>query len=663
MITRNSIIPALLFVFLLSAFNIVKAQPAYSWAKYFDNADPIGVDVDAAGNVYTTGTFSGTADFDPGTGARLLTSKGFGDIYITKSDASGNLLWAKSVGGKAADFIRGIKVDAAGNVYLTGTFKDTVDFDPGAGEHVMIGSTTPLNYYIYILKLDADGNFVWAKSLTSSKSGFACAITVDGAGNVYTTGSFYEIMDFDPGPGTYNLDAGTEYSQDIFILKLDASGNLAWAKNIGSSGGTNQGIGIAVDAVGNVYTTGYFTRTADFDPGTGIQNLYGASDNDIFILKLNAAGDYVWAKKMGDNGVQRGGSIAVDASQNVYTTGYFEGTVNFDPGSGVHQLMSNGNADVYVSKLDAAGDYVWAVSVGSTGTDEGQSLALDNLNNVYLTGRFINDVDFDPGTGTHNLTSAAGSSDIFLLKLDASGAWQWAANLGSSGEDNGVAIAVTANDNVYTTGSFEGTVDFDFGSGTQELTTVATGAYILHLVPSPLPLTLLNFSAIDKETEVQLQWQTSQEENTASFTIERSADGKKYENIGSVAAASNNLVNNYTYKDAQPVTGTAFYRLKMIDKDGRFTNSRMVSVTRNGRAQPLQVSPSPAKELLNVQATGTETVQLQITDATGRIWQQQHINLNGKTSASINIQALPAGVYYLLVKGKQIQQVQQFVKQ
>ncbi|HEY1200401.1 MAG TPA: SBBP repeat-containing protein [Niastella sp.] len=665
MITRNSIIRILLFVYLLSTFNVVKAQPAYSWAKYFDNPgqlDPSEVDVDAAGNVYSTGYFSGTADFDPGSGTRLLTSKGGNDIYITKSDASGNLLWAKSVGGKLSDFSFGIKTDAAGNVYITGNFIDTVDFDPGTGEQIQIGSTEPLQYYMFILKLDTDGNYVWVKSLTGNKSGYSAAIAIDGTGNVYTTGNFNGITDFDPGPATYNLNAGgTGFNPDIFILKLDASGNYVWAKNIGNSS-NNMGSGIAVDAVGNVYTTGYFTGTVDFDPGTGIQNL-SSVDNDIFILKLDAAGDYVWAKQIGASGTQRGEGIAVDASQNVYSTGTFTNTVDFDPGSGVYELVTNADDNVYVSKLDAAGNYVWAVSVGGAGTEFCESLALDNLNNVYLTGSFTDVVDFDPGSGTHNLTPTSGSSDVFILKLDASGAYQWAANKGSSGEDNGVAIAVTASDNVYTIGSFEGTVDFDSGSGTQELTTVATGAYILHLVPSPLPLALLNFSAIDKETEVQLQWKTSQEENTASFTIERSSDGKKFENIGSVAAANNNLINNYTYKDAQPVTGTAFYRLKMIDKDGRFTNSRSVSVTRNGRTQHLQVSPNPAKELLNVQANGIETVQLQITDATGRIWQQQHISLNGKTSTSINIQALPAGVYYLVMKGKQIQHVQQFIKQ
>lgn len=664
MITRNSIIRTFLFVFLLSAFNIVKAQPMYSWAKHFTNVNTLaatGITVDAAGNVYTTGYFSNTADFDPGSGTRLLTANGNYDIYITKSDASGNLLWAKSIGADRLDNAWDIKADAAGNVYVTGNFRDTVDFDPGPGEQILIAPAQALKCDMYILKLDASGNYVWAKSLAGTNYSNAQAITIDGAGNVYTTGSFTGIIDFDPGPGTYNLDAGT--GTDIFILKLDVSGNYVWAKNIGGNGfDTNVGNSIAVDGSGNVYTTGYFTNGVDFDPGAGTKNLNAVHSYDIFVLKLDVDGNYVWVKQIGAYNSQVGYGIAVDASGNVYTSGYFWGTVDFDPGADTHELTSAGYEDVYVSKLDAAGNYLWAVNVGGNGSDYCQSIALDNLNNIYLSGTFSGTADFDPGSGTHNLNSA-GSLDVFFLKLDASGAYQWATGIGNSNTEYNDALAVPGNDNIYTVGNFKGTVDFDPGSGLQELTTHDEGTYILHLVPTTVPLTLLHFNAIDKETGVQLQWQTSQEENTDLFTIERSEDGKRYEAIGSVAAASNHLVNNYAFTDAQPLTGNAFYRLKMIDRDARFTNSRIVSVTRQGRTQALQVTPNPAKDWLNVQATGMETVQVQITDATGRIWQQQHINLNGKTSTAVNIQALPAGAYYLLLKGKQTQQVQQFVKQ
>lgn len=662
MSTRNSI-RIFLFFLLLSGFNMVKAQPMYSWAKHFTTADaltPTGITVDATGNVYTTGYFSNTADFDPGSGTQLLTSKGSNDLYITKSDASGNLLWAKSIGGDRSVYARSIKADAAGNVYVSGFFRGTVDFDPGAGEELVTGPAVGLSSDAFILKLDASGNYVWAKSLAGGSQCIADAITIDGAGNVYTTGGFGGIVDFDPGTDTHTLNSGGSSSPDIFILKLDASGNYVWAKNIVSNGSVNEGKSIAVDASGNVYTTGSFSGTSDFDPGTAVANLSSGYYFDIFILKLTAAGDYEWARSVGTNTTEAGTGIAVDGAGNVYTTGYFYSILDFDPGADVHELTPTGPNDAYILKLNAAGNYVWAVNVADGGDDV--SIALDNLNNVYVTGEFGGTVDFDPGSATHNLT-AAGGQDAFFLKLDASGAYQWATGIGSSDSESAKALAVAGNDDIYAVGTFIGTVDFDPGSGVKELTAVDGGAYILHLVPSTVPLTLLNFTVVDKGTVVQLQWETSQEENTALFTIERSADGKQYEAIGSVTAVNNHLVNNYSFTDAQPLTGNSFYRLKMIDQDARFTNSRIVAVTRQHRSQPLQVKPNPANNILYVQANGMETTVLQITDAAGRIWQQQKLKLNGKTFTSVNINALPAGVYYLLIKGKQIQQVQQFVKQ
>lgn len=656
----------ILLIFLLSGvLQAANAQAVYGWAKHFTNIDeltPSGITVDASGNVYTTGYFSNHADFDPGTGTQILTANGDNDVYITKSDANGNLLWAKSVGGAEIDNSWAIKADAAGNVYVTGFFRGAVDFDPGPGVAILTGPASSIRSDVFILKLDALGNYIWAKSLAGNSIATVNGITIDGTGNVYTTGNFSGIVDFDPGAGAHPINAGTTNS--IFILKLDVDGNYIWAKNVVSSGvDGNEGRGIAVDASGNVYTTGFFSGTADFDPGAGTVNFTTVHHYDIYILKLNEDGDYVWAKQIGANDKQMGYTIAVDATGNVYTSGSFNGTVDFDPGADVHTLASNGAEDVYVCKLDASGNYEWAVSVGGSNIDLCQTLALDNLGNVYITGGFTSVTDFDPGTGVVELTPA-GAFDTFILKLDAAGAYRWAIGLGGSGNEAGVSLVVTGDDNIYTTGVFENTIDLDPGTGTQNVTTPDWGVYILHLIPgAPLPLTLLRFTATDKETAVQLHWQTSQEENTASFTIERSADGKQYTAIGSVVAASNYLVNNYSFTDGQPLAGNAIYRLKMIDKDARFTHSPIVVVKRNGRAQPLQVSPNPVTDRLYVQTTGTETVLQQIADATGRIWQQQHITLNGKTSFSVNINSLPAGVYYLVVKGKHTHQVQQFIKQ
>jgi hypothetical protein len=365
--------------------------------------------------------------------------------------------WAKSIGGMNDDRGNSLALDASGNIYATGSFRGTVDFDPGAGV-VNLTSASIWDVNMFILKLDASGNFVWAKCMGAASGGIlGNSIAVDESGNVYTTGSFSGQIDFDPGGGTFNLSVS---NTSIFVSKLDASGNFAWAKDF--VGGF--GYSIAVDASSNVYTTGYFGGTVDFDPGAGTFNLVSAccAQSDIFISKLDASGGFVWAKSMAGSDYKQGNSLAVDASGNVYTTGYFNGTADFDPGAGIVNLTSTGNYDIFISKLNTAGNFVWAKNIGGTGYDYARSMAIDASGNIYTTGAFDGTVDFDPGAGIFNLTSNGG----FILKLDASGNYVWAKNLGGTG----FSVAVDALGNVYTTGDFLGTADFDPGVGIVNLT-------------------------------------------------------------------------------------------------------------------------------------------------------------------------------------------------
>ena len=241
---------------------------------------------------------------------------------------------------------------------------------------------------------------------------------------------------------------------------------------------------IVLDASGNVYTTGNFVDTTDFDPGPGRFNLISADGaSDIFVSKLDASGNFVWAKNMGGpvSGGGSGYSIALDALGNIYTTGFFEGNTDFDPGAGVFNLTSVSIfADVFVSKLDASGNFIWAKNMGASGEDFGNSIAVD-ASGVYITGDFQGIVDFDPGTGTNNLTSAGGR-DIFISKLDPSGNFLWAENTGSTSDDEGQSIAVDVSGNVYATGYFRGTADFDPGPAVFNLTSAGnTDVFIVKL--------------------------------------------------------------------------------------------------------------------------------------------------------------------------------------
>jgi len=465
-----------LITLLILTISLGANAQTFEWATNFGgNGGDEGQStaVDAIGNVYVTGNFQGTVDFDPGPGSAIHTSNGSRDIFVQKLDASGNFLWVTTFGDAWDDYGQSVSVDAQGNVYTTGHFAGTIDADPGPGTTNLtqyLGGS--LNYDVFIQKLDPSGNLLWATSFGGPDNDLGLSLTTDATGNIYTTGTFENTVDFDPGTGTTNLTSNG--MQDVFIQKLDASGNLIFAK---SFGGLLDDVGqsIAVDALENIYSTGYFQFNVDFDPGTGTTNLSSTGGQDVFIQKLDASGDFIFAKSFGGfAGIDNGNSIAIESSGNIYTTGFYQGTVDFDPGPGVTSLTSNGQSDIFVQKLNTLGDFEWASSFGSTSFDKGNSITVDAVGNVYTTGVYEGTVDFDPGTGTLDLISNGGR-DIFIQKLDPSGNLLWANSIGGASQEVGNSIALDASENIHLVGNFQGVVDFDSGPGTANL--VSYGNY------------------------------------------------------------------------------------------------------------------------------------------------------------------------------------------
>ena len=193
--------------------------------------------------------------------------------------------------------------------------------------------------------------------------------------------------------------------------------------------------------------------------------MVSAGGSDVFVAKYSAAGALIWAKAMGGTSVDEANAITVAADGKVFLTGSFQGTADFDPGSGDHQLVSRGSADIFVCKLDADGHLIWARQAGASSSDYAKGVASDANGNVLVTGYFSSTVDFDPGPDTFNL-SASGTYDAFVWKLNASGDLGWAARLGGTSYDLGYDVAVTAEGNVVATGYFQGTADMDPGTGT-----------------------------------------------------------------------------------------------------------------------------------------------------------------------------------------------------
>jgi hypothetical protein len=389
-----------------------------AWAKSFGGTGldaGTSIKLDSSGNIYTTGYFKGTADFDPGTGTSNLTSAGDFDAFISKLNSDGSFAWAKSFGGTLGDGARSMSLDSSGNIYTTGFFQGTVDFDPGNGTSNLTSAGSAGSSNAFISKLNSDGSFAWAKRFGGTNNTDAASITVDSSGNIYTTGYFNGTADFDPGTGTYNLTSPG--GNNVFVSKLNSDGSFAWAKTFVNSwgGASDYSYDIEVDSSGNVYTAGVLGGTVDFDPGPGTYNLTGGG----FVSKLNSDGSFAWARQVaGSGGFNYCTDLKLDSSGNVYVTGKFMGTFDFDPGPGTYNLTSAGNSfDVFIYKLNSDGSFAWAKNYGGVGEESGSTITVDSSGNIYNAGTFGywgQPIDFGSGP-----LPRSGQQDIFVMKLTA----------------------------------------------------------------------------------------------------------------------------------------------------------------------------------------------------------------------------------------------------
>jgi len=459
----------------------VKAEVSFGWAKQIGASnfqEGKSIALDSKGNVYTTGYFYGSVDFDPGSNTYILSSAGTSDIFISKLDSNGNFLWARQMGGTDYDQGNSIAIDSDDNVYLTGYFSGMADFDPGPEIYnaVSLGGQD-----MFIEKLDSDGNFLWLKQLGGIFDDRGNSIAFDSSQNIYWVGSFRDTMEIDFGDYSENLISVGGH--DIFVSKISPSSNFIWAKNMGGEK-EDQGYAIAVDADGNSFLTGSFQGTVDFDPSINNFYLTAFGGSDIFIDKLDKFGNLAWAKQIGGIGDEEGYAISL-GPDHVYTTGYFGGMADFDPSNNNFFLSSSGPTDIFVSKLNLAGDFVWAKKMGGPADDYGNSISVDFKKNIFVTGSFRGMADFDPGKKIFNLTSF-GMSDIFINKLNSFGNFIWALQMGGVSFDGGNSIVIGSSNDIYTTGYFQSTADFDPGVGVFNL--VSLGGYdvfINKLISSP----------------------------------------------------------------------------------------------------------------------------------------------------------------------------------
>lgn len=395
------------------------------------NDEATDVSSDPSGNLYYTGYFSTAAAF----GSYNVNSAGITDVFLSKTDASGNYQWAVSGGGSGSDRGLSIKTDAAGNSYITGFFYNTATF---SSQNV----TSAGQQDVFVAKYNSSGTLQWLRSGGGTGADIGNGITVDNQGNVIVTGEFAGTATF----GTQSLSS-MNGSTDVFTVKYDAAGNVLWAKK-GSAHLTDRGLDVSSDASGNIFITGQFSDTITFDQ-VHINNMVNA----IFVVKYDASGNEVWFRRIGGGSYNIANSITCDANNKVLITGDFQGTITFygTTNSNLSALYSDA---ILLARYDNSGSLEWSSSASSESQVTSRSITTDASGNSYIAGlfkcRFIEYSD-QYGTATFN---SVGYWDIFTAKYDASGNWVWSRQLGGKKDESMGGIALTTNNDVALAGGF-----------------------------------------------------------------------------------------------------------------------------------------------------------------------------------------------------------------
>lgn len=397
---------------------------------------------DNAGNIISTGYFSGSTQFAAGITLNTA-SYGIPDIYVSKSTVAGQVLWASKAGGTGTDRANAVKCDATGNVFITGYYYGTATF----GSITLTSASGSQDGFI--AKLDANGNFLWAKSFGGNLAEWGNAISVDELGNPLITGQFQGSSTFGGTTLTSVLNPSTAFSSfDAFIAKYDTNGNLVWVKQ-GSGKYDDRGLDIITDHLNNVYVCGQFSDTIQF------QNTYSnAIMNATFIIKYNAAGQEQWFRKAaGVFSIPY--SMVMDNAHNIYITGDFQGTLTYFGSSGNSFVNGVYGNKAFLMKIDNNGNFIWGKSEASTNYVSGKKVALDAQQDPYIFGEFgctMNEYSDAYGPGIFN---SIGFGDLFITKYNAAGTRQWFRQYGGPRNDKAHGLLVAGINEPVMAGSYE----------------------------------------------------------------------------------------------------------------------------------------------------------------------------------------------------------------
>ena len=380
------------------------------WAKDFPgsanaSSQGNGIALDAGGNILLTGTFAGTVNLNPGGSGGSLTTGGGTDAFVAKLTASGQFLWARDIGGSLNDQGTGVAVDTLGNSYVSGNFNGSARI---GGFTIASGGGNDA----YVAKLDASGNVLWATDFGGVGGDYGGRIAVDASGNVYASGTYTDAtVPYINSSGTHLSLAGNASLPSVYTLKLNAAGSIVWADGFTGVGNTSAG-GLAVDATGNVFVSGTIRDTTRFGSISLAPN--GYPNSNAFVTKVNPDGSVAWAEKVGGIQAAIGTDVQVDSLGNVYLGGEFTSTTNFDPtGKTTANLNGFGALDIFIDKLDANGNYLWARQAGGAANDYLRAMSVAAPDDVRIVGLYTPAATFN----TVTLNDLTNNSTMYLARI------------------------------------------------------------------------------------------------------------------------------------------------------------------------------------------------------------------------------------------------------
>lgn len=403
------------------------------------------VAVDQRGNMLVGCTFERTVDFDPAAAERPLTANGGIDACLVKFDAVGNYQWAITYGGPGDEEIVSVATDLQGNIYVAGTFTGGVDFDPGPG---VVQRTSRGGRDVYFLKLTPEGRLLWEFDFGSTLDDQVYQLKLDSAGGIYLTGFYQRTVNFGTGGGVANFTSAG--GNDLYLARYDTNGNYVNAISIGAND-DERGYAVGIDATGVIWLFGSFvSRVVDFAPNSGGRVVVSQGGSDFFLSRFSPELNHL--STFGFGGVQDDtpapGGLFIDFQSNVYLTGSFRGTADLNPGPGVFNRNSLGEADGFLIRLNARGEFQQAVSFGGTANDSGLRVMADLNGAMYVTGFYTAQANFDQGPGTRLLTAngRSGATDGFIVRYNPNSSIGWLQSFGgtpSAGlENNGAGTGL-----------------------------------------------------------------------------------------------------------------------------------------------------------------------------------------------------------------------------